>query len=124
MFAAWGYSWFKIEPEIDKAIVENFLEIIAPYWAPQNRLLWDQYRDVDIPLRKIDLPSPEMVVTWDLEELFAYLHTWSATRRCMDGIGSEFFYDAFDKLQPLWGDVHLKRKVTMDFCLVASKNDR
>lgn len=41
IFAAWGYSWFKIQGDIDDILEHEFVSIIQPYWAKQNQLLWD-----------------------------------------------------------------------------------
>jgi ubiquinone/menaquinone biosynthesis C-methylase UbiE len=66
IFAAWGYAWFMIDEQIDKAIQQEFLEILQPYWAEQNKLLWDHYRGVPFPFQQIESPKVEMVVNWKL----------------------------------------------------------
>lgn len=53
VFAAWGYGWFSIDAQIDAAIDEEYLRPIGPYWAQQNRLLWNAYRDVELPLGEL-----------------------------------------------------------------------
>lgn len=73
VFAAWGYGWFSIDAQIDAAIDEEYLRPIGPYWAQQNRLLWNAYRDVELPLG--ELPAPAFVIEqqWSLARLFDYM---------------------------------------------------
>jgi ubiquinone/menaquinone biosynthesis C-methylase UbiE len=39
IFAAWGYDWFSVSPAFDAKFKESILDVIEPYWAPQNRAL-------------------------------------------------------------------------------------
>ena len=45
IFAAWGYDWFSVSPSFDAAFRVSILDIVAPYWASQNQLLWRGYAD-------------------------------------------------------------------------------
>jgi SAM-dependent methyltransferase len=123
IFAAFGYSWFNIGTTVDKEIKALILDVIEPYWAPQNKLLWDHYRDVSIPFTKLSTPNVTLDINWNVPELFAYIHSWSATRRCMDKLGDDFFMDAFEKVSKVWGDPELKRAIQMDFFLIVSRNE-
>jgi ubiquinone/menaquinone biosynthesis C-methylase UbiE len=123
IFAAFGYSWFTVETTIDREIKSSILEVIEPYWAKQNKLLWDHYRDVSIPFTKLSTPNFPMITNWNLTQLFAYIHSWSATRRCMETLGDAFFMDAFQRVSEVWGDLSSEREVKMDFCLIVSKNE-
>jgi len=122
VFAAWGYAWFSINTAIDDCIQEKLLKPIEPYWAVQNKLLWNQYRDVPFPFTRIDVPIVEMSVEWDVEQLFAYLHSWSAIRRCMDDVGDRFFVEAYEAVNAIWGDSTEKKRVVMDFCTLVGRN--
>jgi len=57
-------------------------------------------------------------------ELFAYLHSWSATRRCVEIHGVSFFVDAYEKVARVWGEKHQKRNVVMDFCAIVGRNKK
>jgi len=123
IFAVFGYSWFTIESIIDREIRSSILDVIEPYWAEQNKLLWNHYRDVSIPFSKLLTPDFSMTPSWSLTQLFAYIHSWSATRRCIDSLGDAFFIDAFERVSKVWGDSSLEREINMDFCLIVSKNE-
>lgn len=123
IFAAWSYTWFSIEEGIDECIEEKILRIIEPYWAQQNKLLWDHYRDVPFPFVQLESPKIQMIVKWDLNQLFAYLQSWSAIRLCMEDRGETFFLDAFDAVGTEWGDASKKKSVEMEFLLLVGRNE-
>ncbi len=122
IFAAWGYSWFSINPNVDKAFKENFLAPIQPYWAEQNQLLWNDYRDVPFPFEKVKTPNLEMVVEWDFEELFAYIQTWSAARERIREKGDEFLVRTRESVLPAWGNPSERKRIPMNFVLLVGKN--
>jgi len=122
IFSAWGYNWPSVENKINVAIKESVYNVIEPYWAAQNKLLWNHYRDVKIPFNKIENPKFTMEIQWNLDELFNFIHTFSATRRCMDDIGDKFFQDAYVIIGALWGDANLKKTVDLDFVFYVGKN--
>ena len=124
IFAAWGYSWFSIEKKIDACMQEKILGVIKPYWAEENKLLWDGYRDIDMPLMRIESPTIEMEMRWDLRQLFDYLGSWSAIRRCRKVQGDDFLAQAYESIRTEWGDGGIKKKVSMDFTMVIGRNEK
>ena len=84
-FCAWGYSWFSVsaDPAIQTMLVEPCQDLVAPYCAPNNRILWDGYRNEDISFPFERLPAPELFVTvdWTVPQLIDYVKTWSAYKR-------------------------------------------
>jgi SAM-dependent methyltransferase len=123
IFAAWGYSWFSIDKQIDAVIERKFLEFLEPYWQPQNQLLWNHYRDVPFPFAIIQPPKLEMKMTWNLEQLFEYLRSWSAVQRCLQEHGEHFFLDAYRAAGDVWGDLQDKKDVEMELCLVVGRHE-
>ncbi len=122
LFAAWGYTWTKLTPDIDAIVQTALLDVIQPYWAAQNKLLWDHYQDVSIPFEPIDTPEFMMTTAWTLAEFMAYLHTWSSTRRCIDAIGDGFFDALYQQLLEIWGDGAQRKTVTFEFCCLVGRN--
>ena len=122
LFAAWGYSWFSISAPLDHSIQEEVLEFLRPYWPEQNKLLWDHYRNLSFPFDPIQPPTIEMDVEWDLQQLFGYLRSWSATRHWLKENGETQFHKAYQCAKAVWGDEKAKKTVKMDFCLVVGRN--
>jgi SAM-dependent methyltransferase len=121
IFAAWGYDWFSISPEIDDVVQKNILEIIAPYWSPRAQLVWNGYRDVKLPFPSISVPPIMMEISWNLLELLNYLHTWSATRQCMEQQGTGFFEILGQQLLQVWGEAEDRKVVKMNLHIIAGQ---
>ena len=121
LFAAWGYTWFSVSDEFDAAFKAFVFDVIAPYWVPQNKLLWDGYVDVPMPFAPVAVPPFNIEAQWTFHQLLAYVNTWSAARRCMTERGVEFLQSAERKLVYRWGspdDIHL---VTMPLHVIAGR---
>jgi ubiquinone/menaquinone biosynthesis C-methylase UbiE len=96
-FCAWGYAWLTTTPELDRKLVEPFRKIIAPFWAKNNRVLWDGYPSeaVQFPFARItSLPTFEVRATWNTEQLIAYMQTWSAYKRSRSDAAASARMDA------------------------------
>jgi len=63
-----------------------------------------------------------MKVSWNLPELLAYLHTWSATRQRMQQQGLSF-EAASGRLLPVWGDSEERKAVTMNFHVIVGRKE-
>lgn len=123
LFSAFAYKLPSIDSQIDKLIQQQIMEVIEPYWAPQNQLIADDYRDITFPFKKIDAPKFHMQTNWNLDELFAVIHTFSATRRCMDKLGDAFFKQAYLATKEKWGNQQTKRKIDFDFVFYVGINE-
>lgn len=121
IFSAWGYTWPSISPELDSIFQKLILDVIEPYWAPQNRLLWNHYEEISFPFEEVESPNFTMEVNWNLNEFFDFIHTYSATRRCMEKQGTKFFETAFDTIAQYWGETEFKRVVSLDFVFYAGQ---
>ena len=122
IFSTWGYTWLSVSSEIDLVIKEGILDIIESYWSPRIELIRNGYRNIDFPFEPIPVPPIKMKMSWTLPELLAYMHTWSATRQCMQQQGTKFFEALGDNLLPVWGDPQQKKEITMNFHIIAGRN--
>lgn len=122
VFTTLGYNLPTISPQIDELIQQQILDVIEPYWAAQNQLIWNHYRQIRFPFKKVDSPTFAMSVSWALDELLTFIHTFSATRRCMDKEGDGFFQRAYLDVAKAWGDASSKRKISFDFVLYVGIN--
>jgi SAM-dependent methyltransferase len=125
VFAAWGYGYFTISPEIDSIVERTVLVPLEPYWATANRTLIDRYGSISFPFEEISAPHFELVVSWDLDQLLGFISTWSALKRYESEAGGEVLDPARDELGRIWpkGERHavhmplalrVGRKVLMD----------
>ncbi|EJO2026801.1 methyltransferase domain-containing protein [Vibrio parahaemolyticus] len=121
VFAAWGYTWPSVDLAVDRVFKDSILNVIEPYWVPQNRLLWDHYESVELPFSQLSTPELKMQVHWDLDEFLSFVSTFSATRRCVDDIGDSFLHEARKELIKVWGLGTTKRLIDLDFVLLAGR---
>jgi len=125
IFSTWGYNFPDWGGTLDSLIQQQILDVIEPYWAEHNKLLWDHYRDVEFPFERLAAPSFTMTAQWNLHQLFDLIHTFSATRRCMDKIGVGFFTTAFAAAEKKWldeiGDPQQAQEYELDFVFYAGR---
>jgi SAM-dependent methyltransferase len=83
LFCAWGYAWFRYGEEVEAALVDPVKALVEPYWAANNRILWDGYRNADIafPFERIAAPAFELALETSAAGIAAYVRTWSAFKR-------------------------------------------
>lgn len=118
-FVAFSYVWPNVDNAIDEILEERIKKVIEPYWAPNNKLAWDHYRELDLPFETLSAPDLSLEDHWDLEQFLNYIHTWSGTRRCMDDIGSGFFEEARIALRNQWGESNQKIVVRHPLTIIA-----
>src|SRR5688572_17484917 len=123
LFAAWGYDGLESTPRVDERVVSPFLEIVAPFWASNNRLLWDGYRDedIDFPFERMEVPGFALELDWSGAQLLAYIATWSAYMRCLsDPIAGQRLRAHLAVAQSLL-DPNERLRVRMPITLVAAR---
>jgi SAM-dependent methyltransferase len=83
LFCAWGYAWFRYGEAVEAALIDPVKALVEPYWAANNRILWDGYRDADIecPFERVTAPAFEIALDTDVVGIAAYVRTWSAFKR-------------------------------------------
>jgi len=123
IFAAWGYGFFSIQPDVDAIIEQNLYPVLDPLWAEGNRLLLDGYRTLTLPVDEIaDPPVFEIKLEWTLAHVLDYLRTWSAVKRHVAERGSDPVSMLEARLESVWGDPLAARSVRMPlFCRVGIK---
>jgi SAM-dependent methyltransferase len=79
-FCAWGYGGLDCEAALRAAFVDPLMDVLAPYWAPNIRLLWDGYRSEDIgfPFARVAAPAFAIEARSDISEVIGNVRTWSA----------------------------------------------
>jgi SAM-dependent methyltransferase len=66
VFAARGCDWFNVSPAFDAAFANVALRVIEHDWAPQNAILWNGCRDIEMPFESIETPQLSIRITWNL----------------------------------------------------------
>jgi len=105
VIALFGYHFATSElPEVDLRVEAFAKETLGPYWKPQNRILWNGYREIPFPFEEIEFPKIDLSVEMSLEGLVGYISSWSATQLYREQTGQDPIPPFRDSLQALWGD--------------------
>lgn len=105
IFAAWGYDWTKIDFDVDFMLQENYFEPLKSYWNPKAKLLWGGYQPekVNFPYQAKETPKFSIELNWDLNQLFQYFLSWSASQSYIKENGQELILNAKHQVQKIWG---------------------
>jgi len=80
LFCAWGYTWLTLDRDLERVLLQPFIDTLAPFWSPKVLKLWNGYDPADVQFPFPTLPAPRFAieVKWTLAQLLGYVHTWSA----------------------------------------------
>ena len=86
LFCAWTYDPAVGEGAAQTLLLDPILELVDPYWSEGNRLSWRGYpRDeISFPFEEITPPSFDLRPGWDVDQLAAFVATWSAVTKARD----------------------------------------
>jgi ubiquinone/menaquinone biosynthesis C-methylase UbiE len=108
VIAIWGYSLLSINKEIDPVINHFYTETIGPYWDKERKLVDDQYKTVDFPFTKIEVPKFEFSFEWTADEFIGYVSTWSSVQKYIKVNNADPVKLIEDEVRSLWKDRSLK----------------
>jgi hypothetical protein len=74
-------------------------------------LLVEKFEELPFPFSEIQTPSFEMIAQWNLEHLFGYLRSWSATQRFIAANQRDPLDEIAEELCAAWGDTKQVRPV-------------
>lgn len=118
-FCAWGYSGFEANADLQAPFIDPILDILQPFWAPNNRLLWDGYKSHEIGFPFVrEEPAPFFIeLRWNIAQLLDYVRTWSAYKRARAddrcaAVISKLEAHAADKLRHL-GAMNIRMPITI-----------
>ena len=103
LFAAWTYQLLRAEPAINDVLADFYANTLGPHWPPERRWVDLAYGGgMPFPFWEIATPTFEIRLTWSLEDLLAYLGTWSATARYRQATGHDPIPALGERLAPIW----------------------
>jgi SAM-dependent methyltransferase len=115
-----AYDLCSVGPLIDE-VVRNFSETtVGADWPPERRLVDERYRTLPFPFEQIELPPMTMLRDWRLDELVAYVGSWSSVRRFQRRTGTDPIPHLRAQLREVWDPSH-RYPVTWDLALLAGR---
>ena len=123
LFCAWGYAWFSCDRAVEQELVLPFRALIEPFWAANNRLLWNGYRSdaISFPYERIESPSLSIDLEWSVAELATYMQTWSASKRAMEDPGVNAKLTQLLETVPARFEDFPRLSITMPIAMVAGR---
>ncbi len=117
IIAVWSYPLMKSMEEKLNPILEAFCyETMAPYWAPERKIIDARYRSIDFPFDEIEAPLFSQEKHWSLNDLANYLATWSCVQRYKDQRDEDPIAPFVSKvLAPAWGSPETKKSFVFEF---------
>lgn len=104
VLAAWTYQLLRAETGIDEIFADYHARVLAPWWPAERRWVDDGYRTLPFPFTEIAAPAFEIRLRWTLDELLAYLRTWTAVQYLSQAENRDPTLPLGELLRPLWGD--------------------
>ena len=117
IFAAWTYTLLRGDPELNAVVEDFYRNTIGPWWPPERRWVDLAYRDIPFPFTDIPTPDFEIHLEWSMEDLLAYLRTWSATQRYIKERGSDPCVELGGRLRDVWPDPQLRKPIIWPIAL-------
>jgi hypothetical protein len=75
------------------------------------------YRDMPFPFAGIAAPGFEIRLEWTLDDLLAYLRTWSATQRYIRERGVDPCVELAVRLHEVWPDAQARKPIIWPIAL-------
>ncbi|MHB1863233.1 MAG: class I SAM-dependent methyltransferase [Gemmatimonadaceae bacterium] len=110
LLVAWSYGNVSVGAELDPIVREFQRDVVGPYWPPERRYVDEGYATIPFPLREIEPPRLEMRVPYTLDQLLAYLGSWSSTMRYARATGTDPIPALRAQLEPRWGRSGARRE--------------
>ncbi len=123
VIAAWTYGKCLVvgKPAIT-AILDDFHDrIVWPFWPPERSHVDSGYTQIDFPFARLPVPSLEMRRTWTLDELIAYLGSWSSVSRYQAECGADPRSLIVDILRAHWGDGDTRQELVWPLGVLAGR---
>ena len=121
VLVAWTYNLFRVEPAIDERMTEFAASTVGAFWPAERRHVDAGYQTLNLDLEPIEAPDFVMRERWDLDQLLAYVGTWSAVRRFRHSRGFDPVSDLAATLEPLWPRRDQAREIRWHLTVIAGR---
>jgi SAM-dependent methyltransferase len=104
VLAAWTYHVGRVEPPLDEVFARFYQEVIRPYFAPAVKAVDERYETLDLPGAGIEAEDFWMSARWTLDQMLAFIRSWSATERYIQERGEDPAGLIRRELERIWGE--------------------
>lgn len=103
ILAEWSYDLMTVVPEVDGVVRHLYRDVVGSYWPPERIHVEDGYAKLAFPFERVEVPEFAMELEWTLDQLTAYLGTWSSVRRFTEARGEDPVAGLSTELEAAWG---------------------
>ncbi|QDU85405.1 putative methyltransferase YcgJ [Planctomycetes bacterium Pla163] len=103
ILAEWSYDLMTVEPAVDAVVRHLYRAVVGSYWPPERIHVEDGYAKLAFPFERVETSEFAMELEWTLEQLLAYLGTWSSVRRFIDARGEDPVAALRPEFDAAWG---------------------
>ena len=104
VIALWTYFYPETGGKEDTAIERYYRELVGPLLSHGQNYYMRLYADLPFPFEELQAPISEMAVQWNLEQLLAFMGTYSTRLRYKELHGSDPIDLVMTELSSAWGD--------------------
>lgn len=102
VLAAWSYHVGYVEPPFDELFLRFYQDVLYDYFAPGARLVDDRYENIMLPREAIDARQFYMIADWNLNQMLAFMRSWSGTQQYIQDRGKDPIELIGDELEEIW----------------------
>lgn len=111
VIALFSYGPRDIAEAIGPAVRRFHEEVLRDFWSERIQYVHDRYATLPFPFEPIAAPALEMRAEWNLQEVLAFLETWSAAQRYFEERGTRATDEIAAELTAAWGDPARRREI-------------
>lgn len=100
--AFWCYGHCSVAAEVD-GLLRDIYTSVDDYWPPERDIVENKYSDIVLPLAEITCPSYSMKTEWTVQQIMAYIRTWSASQAAVRETGNDPLAGFAVELERQWG---------------------
>jgi SAM-dependent methyltransferase len=105
VLAVWSYALCTVgDAALDSALRQFHDLTVGPYWPAERAIVNAGYAKLEFPFEEVEPPRFAMEVRWTLDQLAAYVGTWSAVQRARDVTGLDPLPALVGALRAGWGE--------------------
>ncbi|MGI9262365.1 MAG: class I SAM-dependent methyltransferase [Woeseiaceae bacterium] len=103
VLAIWAYGHCHVDQECDAVVRQIFAEVES-FWPPEREIVESGYAGITLPVSEFQAEDFAMAVDWTVDQIVAYMRTWSASQRYIKANGTDPTSLHHAELAAAWGD--------------------
>jgi len=109
ILAIWSYSQPRVDEIIDNLTDSLYFRGLEKFWAPERKIVDNQYRAMLLPYQELLVKKYEHEFTWEREDYLGYLSSWSAVQTAKDITGEDPLREMSGRVLHYWKEEKQKQ---------------